>query len=332
MVSVRRIGATLSRADNIRRRAMHTPLSVVLATYNRRPILERTLDALARQTQAGFRVVVVDDGSTDDTWERLEARAGGDPGLEIIRQENRGQGPARNRALERVDSRLVLFLGDDIVPGEDFIAEHLAAHDDGEPRAVVGFTDWYHGEMKVTPALEMAGREGHQFGYGHMTPGEEVPFTCFYTSNISLPRQELGPDPFDDAFSGYGWEDVELGYRLSRRGLGIVYHPAAAARHLHPMDLRTLFERQRTVGRGVHTLLELHPELAASEHLAPPEPPRWFPVGRHLVPPLVPWLAAVDSLRVPLSEALLHRVLMCAYYLGREEGRPPVAARHGGEP
>lgn len=47
---------------------MPTPLSVVLATYNRRPILERTLDALGGQTQRDFQTVVVDDGSEDDTW------------------------------------------------------------------------------------------------------------------------------------------------------------------------------------------------------------------------------------------------------------------------
>lgn len=302
---------------------MGSALSVVIATHDRRAILERTLDALAAQTRRDFRVVVVDDGSSDGTWEWLAGRAAtaAAPELVVARQENRGQGQARNHGLRLAGGPLVLFLGDDVIPRRDFVAEHLAAHAAAAaPRAVVGFTDWCRGEMKVTPALEMVNREGHQFGYGHMTPGAEVPFTCFYTSNVSLPRQALGDEPFDPAFRQYGWEDVELGYRLSRRGLKLFYHPAAAAAHLHPMTLADLFARQRLVGRGLPALLRLHPELAASPLLAPPEPPRWFGAGRRLIRPLVPLLSAVDGLGVPLSTRLLHRVLMCAFYLGRQEG------------
>ena len=256
-------------------------LAVVIPTHNRRAILERTLDALDAQSQLDFRIVVVDDGSTDGTFEWLERRAerASGPRLVARRQENRGQGQARNRALREVDEELVLFLGDDIIPLPDFVAEHLVAHARPEarraPTAVVGFTDWRRSEMKVTPALEMANVEGHQFGFAHMTAGEEVPFTCFYTSNLSLPRRLLGDEPFDAAFAAYGWEDIELGYRLSRGGLRLVYHPPAAAEHLHPMTLGDLFARQRLVGRGLRTLWKLHPELPATPLLSPGEPPRW---------------------------------------------------------
>ncbi len=305
---------------------MPTPLSVVLATYNRRPILDRTLDALAGQTQRDFRTVVVDDGSSDDTWQYLQARAGGarGPALEIAHQQNQGPGQARNRALRLVEQGLVLFLGDDVIPRPSFVAEHRAGHDGtpdvAPPRAIVGFTDWCRSRMRVTPLLEMINQEGHQFGYAHMTPGEVVPFTCFYTSNVSLPREILGDDPFDPSFAGYGWEDVELGYRLSRQGLEIYYHPAAAAEHLHPMDLKDVFERQREAARGLRTLWRLHPELEGHPLLAPPEPPKWFKIGRYLIPPLLPALGAVDRRRIRLSTKVLHRVLQVAYYLGLEEG------------
>ncbi len=299
-------------------------LAVVIPTHNRRAILERTLDALDAQSQLDFRIVVVDDGSTGGTFEWLERRAerASGPRLVARRQENRGQGQARNRALREVDEELVLFLGDDIIPLPDFVAEHLVAHARPEarraPTAVVGFTDWRRSEMKVTPALEMANVEGHQFGFAHMTAGEEVPFSCFYTSNLSLPRRLLGDEPFDAAFAAYGWEDIELGYRLSRGGLRLVYHPPAAAEHLHPMTLGDLFARQRLVGRGLRTLWKLHPELAATPLLSPGEPPRWFAAGRRLIPPLVPMLSALDGAGVSLGKRILHRVLICGYYLGQE--------------
>lgn len=300
------------------------PLAVVIPTHNRRAILERTLDALGDQSRRDFRIVVVDDGSTDGTWEWLEMRAvtALHPSLSIVRQANRGQGQARNHGVRQVEEALVLFLGDDVIPCRELVAEHLAAHSrlgaESSRLAVVGFTDWRRSEMQVTPALEMANREGHQFGFAHMQPEREVPFTCFYTSNISLPRALLGDEPFDPEFSAYGWEDIELGYRLSLAGLKLVYHPAAAAEHLHPMTLVDLFARQRLVGRGLCTLRKLHPELARTPLLSPAEPPRWFDAGKHLVPPLVPLLSALDRAGLPLGKPLLHRVLMCAYYLGQE--------------
>ena len=314
-------------------RSAHS-LAVVIPTHNRRAILERTLDALAGQTRRDLHIVVVDDGSTDDTWEWLQARAesgksaatasntanAAAPRLSVTRQENRGQGQARNHGLRLVEEGLVLFLGDDVIPRRECVAEHLRVHETAsERRAVVGFIDWRRSEMKVTPALEMVNMEGHQFGFASMEPEAEVPFACFYTSNLSLPRDLLGDDPFDRAFSSYGWEDIELGYRLSLRGLKLFYHPAAAAEHLHPMTLSDLFARQRLVGRGLRSLISLHPELARTPLLAPREPPRWFPVGKHLIPPLMPLLSAVDGAGLPLGKRLLHRVLMCAYYLGQEE-------------
>ena len=303
-------------------------LAVVLPTHNRRAILERTLAALAAQSQRDFRIVVVDDGSTDGTWEWLERQAehAAAPQLVVRRQDHGGQGQARNRGLREVAEELVLFLGDDIIPAPDFVAEHRAAHaralaldSRARPTAIVGFTDWRRSEMKVTPVLEMANREGHQFGFAHMKAGQEVPFTCFYTSNLSLPRGLLGEDPFAPEFAAYGWEDVELGYRLSRRGLKLIYHPKAAAEHLHALTLADLFARQRAVGRGLATLWRLHPELAASPLLSPCRPPRWFGAGRSLIPPLVPLLSRLDGAGVDLGKRLLHRVLLCGYYLGQAE-------------
>lgn len=304
-----------------------TPLTVVIPTHDRRAILAKTLDALAAQSRSDFRVVVVDDGSRDDTGELLRARAACEPRLTALRQENAGQGAARNRALAEIASGLVLFLGDDILPAPTLVEEHLAGHAEraAPARAVVGFIDWRRSEMRVTPALELANREGHQFGFAQMRPGE-VSYRSFYTSNLSIPRALLGERPFDPAFRLYGWEDIELGYRLHRRGVALVYRPEARAEHLHPMTLADLFRRQRRVGEAFLTLLELHPELEHADGFTPAAPPAWFRIGRRLIPPLVAPLSAIDSLGVPLGRALLHRLLICGYHLGLDAGRRSRAA------
>jgi hypothetical protein len=312
----------------------YASVSVIVPTFNRWPLLRESLAALADQRCRDFEVIVVDDGSTDGTWERLGewARENAERlRLVPLRQANLKPGRARNLGLRHAAGDLVLFIGDDIVAGPDLVGEHLAAHNAaGAEIAVVGFTDWHRERVKVTPLLELVNREGQQFSYGRFTPGEDLYFTCLYTSNVSLPRRILGDDPFHPAFTFVDWEDVELGYRLSMRGLRIVYHPAAAARHAHPMTMASFCRRQEHVGRTLDVLLALHPELAADDAMPPAAPAWWFPLADLPVRALVPALSLLDRLGVALPRRILDLVLLTSYFRGRAQGFSAAGRRAGG--
>lgn len=297
-------------------------VSVIVTTFNRRPVLLRTLDALAAQTWNDFEVIVVDDGSGDDTWTELQKWRDAHPGalgLKIFTQPNTGQGIARNNGLEHAAGELVLFIGDDIIPDPDFVEQHVRRHRElGMPCAVVGYTDWERSAMQVTPLLEHVNEAGHQFGYRYMKDGEDVPYTCFYTSNVSLPREVLGPRPFDPEFRTYGWEDVEVGYRLNKRGVRIVYNQQARARHLHPMDLKDFYRRQVKVGGAIGKIYAMHPELASDQPVMPPaRPPRWLAAARRIVPALLPIANWLDRRSVRLPQRLYDLILGTGFWIGR---------------
>lgn len=306
-------------------------VSVIVPTFNRWPILERALEALAAQTYDNLEVIVVDDGSTDGTWGGLVAWQRENAGrLEIkaLHQENLKPGRARNLGLRHSEGDLVLFIGDDIIAAPDLVAEHVAAHlSIGNPVGILGFTDWDRKRVRVTPFLELVNRDGQQFSYGHFRDGEDLFFTCFYTSNLSLPRDVLGDDPFNPAFTFVDWEDTELGYRLSRRGLRLVLHTAARANHVHPMTMSGFFRRQQHVGRTVGVLLDLHPELAASDAMPPLVPKRWYPLTRPIVAATLPLLSLLDRLGVPFPARLYRAFLLTAFFDGRT-----LAAREGAVP
>jgi len=311
----------------------YASVSVIIPTYNRWPVLQETLNALAGQTCEAFEVIVVDDGSTDGTWDELQAwrQAVRPPWkLTALRQPNLKPGRARNRGLASATGDLVLFLGDDIVPDADLVTEHLAKHNEvADTVAVLGYTGWHEGRVRVTPFLDLVNRDGQQFSYGHFAAGEDVLYTCFYTSNVSLPRWVLGTDPFHPAFTFVDWEDVELGYRLSLRGLRIIYHPRAAARHAHAMTMADFYHRQRHVGRTVGVLLKLHPELAEDDAMPPLRPRWWFPLLRHPLRVLLPLLSAWDRMRLPLPARLHRAVALCGYFAGRAAGDPAPPAPVG---
>jgi len=240
--------------------------SIVIPTYNRREDLEKVLDALQRQVAEmpqAVEVVVVDDGSSDGTWQWLQARRRRQS-LVTLCQDNAGPARARNRGVAAARGDLVLFLGDDTVPHSQWLATHLEqqrlARGSGEV-AVVGYTCF---PPEQDSAFRFFINEfGAQFGYLLIRSSHEVAFNFFYTSNISLPRRtftRLGG--FREDFPAAAWEDIEFAYRAQRSGLRIVYQPRARVVHEHRVTIGSFCRRQRVSGASAVIFAQLHPELS----------------------------------------------------------------------
>ena len=298
-------------------------VSVIVTTFNRWEILRLTLEALTRQDWRDFEVVVVDDGSSDGTWEELQRwhrEHAGALDLKVFKQANTGQGIARNHALRHARGELALFIGDDIIPDPDFVRQHVERHREvGMPCAVVGYTEWDRSNMWVSPLLEYVNEAGQQFGYRYMKDGEDVPYTCFYTSNVSAPLEVLGVQPFDPAFRTYGWEDIDVGYKLAKRGLRIVFSRMARARHFHPMTLSDFYRRQVKVGSTIAALYDLHPELIHDQPLMPPASRSHIglTLARRVVPLFLPLIDWLDAHAVRLPERVYSVVLGTGFWTGR---------------
>jgi glycosyltransferase involved in cell wall biosynthesis len=228
-------------------------------------MLLRVLDALENQLDAPlFEVIVIDDGSGDETSNVMHERSAKHYALTFRTQPNAGPGQARNHGISLATGRYILFIGDDTVPEPRFLAEHARTHEKAGGDALVaclGYTAWPPGE-RVTAFMDYINDYGLQFGYKLIRDGETVPFNFFYTSNISLDRQLLGDAPFDTTFPAAAWEDIELAFRLDARGLKIRYNARAVTRHYHAMTVDSFARRQYTVGRSGAIFYRKHPELA----------------------------------------------------------------------
>ncbi len=244
------------------------PLTVVIPTYGRRDTLRRTLLAFAAQTAppTDFEVVVVDDGSPDDTLAMLEALR--TPfALRVLAAPHRGPNAARNRGLAAARGRVLLFTGDDMVPAPSFVEEHLkfhARHPD-ERAALLGLVEWSP-EIRVTPLMEfiVSPGGGQQFNFAKIRDGR-ADFGHFYTSNVSVKRSLLLRQPtwFDEDFAHPVWDDIELGYRLARAGMVLHFSPKAVTYHEHEITTAGFVRRQRMAGRMAVLFARKHPELDA---------------------------------------------------------------------
>ncbi|HVS14433.1 MAG TPA: glycosyltransferase [Thermoanaerobaculia bacterium] len=256
-------------------------ISVVVPTHDRLDTLPEVLGALAAQRDApAFGVVVVDDGSTDGTAAWLETFEW-PPGWRFVRQENRGPAAARNAGVRLARGRWVAFLGDDTVPEAGWLAAHhrtltgeiaRRAQAAGQGVGVIGYTGW-HPRMRLNPFLRYINEHGLQFGYALIEDPDDVPFNFLYTSNLSLERALLLEEPFDLDFPYAAWEDIELSYRLKRRGLRLLYQASARVAHHHPTDLARFCARQEKAGYCAVVFHRLHPELGGFLGLGPDGPP-----------------------------------------------------------
>lgn len=88
-------------------------VEAIIPSFNRAYCVARAIDSVLGQTHLGCRVILVDDGSTDDTEAMMVARYGGDSRVTYIRQANRGVSGARNTGLAAVTGDYVAFLDSD---------------------------------------------------------------------------------------------------------------------------------------------------------------------------------------------------------------------------
>lgn len=210
---------------------MALDVSIIVPTYNRRASVERLLWALGEQTHPAdrFEVLVIDDGSTDGTRDRLHQLLPRYT-LRVLEQAHQGPAEARNLGVASATAPLIVFLDDDVVPARDLVAVHVASHASAGPSAVV------IGPMSPPVGWPRSAwvrweEEKLQSQYDAMLAGE---WSCterqFYTANSSLSRALFAAaGGFDASFKRA--EDVELGYRLRNMGARFVFNPAADVLH-----------------------------------------------------------------------------------------------------
>jgi GT2 family glycosyltransferase len=206
--------------------------SVVLPTHGRRASLLRVLAALGRQhaPPGSFEVVVVCDGDVDGSAEACRALAPELPyELQVLTQPNAGPASARNRAVAAARADLIVFIDDDVVPDERWLATHLAAQAGQEAQVTIGpllpppdfrlnaWGAWEERALCQQYAAMQAGRY-------------KATYRQFYTGNAAiLKRHILDAGGFDAAFQRA--EDVELALRLRDRGLRFHFLPEARGWH-----------------------------------------------------------------------------------------------------
>jgi glycosyltransferase involved in cell wall biosynthesis len=234
-------------------------LSVLIPTFNRSDALLECLAHLEKQTFKHFEVVIVDDGSTDSTSNRMERYLTETP-----------LAKARNRGISLVQTPLCLMLGDDIFASPNLVEAHIRLHQKytNLEVAALGLTEWSTSGQVITPFMRWLDRDSIQFAYKELLAGDQADWKHFYTSNLSVKTELLRRFPFKESFPYAAMEDCELAYRIEKQfGLTLKFVPDALAAHLHPTTFRQACNRMIRVGYSCRLFYELWPEQRPPSNL-----------------------------------------------------------------
>ena len=236
-------------------------LSVIIPTMNKVALLERTLDGLAGQELAAddeWEIVVVNDGSTDGTATFLESRSG-TPNVSLVVVSppgNVGRARARNLGARAARGTWLLFLDDDIVAPPGLLRAHLDLLEANPDCGTIGYAVT-EPDLIDAPHLHYLDSRG----VARLEPGP-APGRFFVTQNAAVPRRAfLAVGGFDEDFSAYGFEDMEVAFRLEdEAGIRFMALTDPVPRHVHHHTLQQYLAKKVECGRySLPHLARIHP-------------------------------------------------------------------------
>lgn len=208
-------------------------ISAVVPVYNGQRFIADCLNSLLKQTRKFDEIIVVDDGSTDDTVEMVKKF----PVKLMELKGNKGRSYARNVGLAEIKSDFVLFVEADAIYSSNFLKLCLKHFKNPKVAGVIGKQEvWNRGEG-VWAKCKSAEREANFLDY--------KPFSA-WLYRVSLVKKLKG---FDESLD-FG-EDVDLARRVQGMGYALKYEQKAVWKHYEPVSLLKILRRQWVFGFGI---------------------------------------------------------------------------------
>jgi len=203
---------------------MQMKISVVIPAYNAESTINQAVAQSLSQARESLEVevIVVDDGSSDDTAKVTEST-----GAMVIKQENAGPAAARNRGWQSATGQVVCFTDADCVPSAGWIENLLDGFTDRQVGAVAGSYEIANNGSWLAQWVHQEIIERHR----RMPPFVQA----FGSYNVAIPRYVLeATGGFDPAYRQASGEDNDLSYRIIKKGRRIAFRPQAKVAHYHP--------------------------------------------------------------------------------------------------
>lgn len=185
-------------------------ISVIMLTYNREKMVGRAIDSILRQTLADFELIIVDNGSTDESGQIAERYARKDSRIRVIHREKGSIGSGRNAGLDAAGGDHIAFIDDDDWVEPDFLEFlYRLIQDTGADISICGSSAKYNDEQIIMTAkeaiIELMWRKKYNTGF----PAKMIHRKLFRQLRFSETERA---------------DDIGLIYRLMANADKVVYH------------------------------------------------------------------------------------------------------------
>jgi glycosyltransferase involved in cell wall biosynthesis len=199
--------------------------SVIIPAYNASNTIQHCLRALEKQTAKPNEILVVNDGSTDNTAEIV----GKFKKAKIINlKKNTGPAKARNFGAKEAKNEIIIFLDSDCIPVSNWLEEMLIPFTD---KQVVGVQGAYKTRQRSLVAqFEQLDIE---YRYEKMKKSKKLDWIGSYSAAYDR-KTFLKEKGFDETFTKASGEDADFSYHLSEKGKKLFFNPKAIVYHTHP--------------------------------------------------------------------------------------------------
>ena len=225
-------------------------ISVIIPTFNSAKQLSDCLKSLETQTmdQGSYQVIVVDDGSTDDTRSIVAKYS-----AKYVYQANQGPAVARNHGVTEAQGEIVLFTDADCMPQANWIEEMIKPLDDSQ---VVGVKGAYKTDQKELMARLV--QIEYEDKYERMKKFKYIDFIDTYSAAY---RKDvyIKYGGFDERYPKASVEDQEFSFRLFRDGYKMVFNSSAIVYHRHSARLIDYLKKKYKIAFWKVLLLKRHP-------------------------------------------------------------------------
>ncbi len=233
---------------------MTPKVTVSMPVFNAVRTVEEALRSVFAQDFPAeqMQIVVGDNGSTDGTLEMIRVQF---PAVEVVQAQEQGSGYARNAAFARAQGQYICSIDADCVAETGWVAAMVAAFE--RFPASVGCLGGRIEPYQVRSLVEHYRHAWVLQGLGEK--GGPVRYAA--TLNAAFRRSALDQVGLFDGTQGF--DDTDLGLRLTAAGYDIEYVPDAVVRHRHPATLRDLYRHRVKYGLFQTRLLRKYPALSS---------------------------------------------------------------------
>jgi len=231
-------------------------VSVIIPTYNREDFLAEAIQSVLDQTFRDLKIIVIDDGSTDNTREVVDSFK--DPRIKYIYQENQGVCIARNTAVNNSNSEYIAFLDSDDVLLKEAIEKEVHVLDE-YPEAGLGYGQAY----LIDTGGRVFGLYKHYLKYSCIRTGSDV-IKEFLIHGYSIPsptimtrRSCLNEVGLYSPDFHHGSEDFDLMVRLCKNYTVVYIAEPLAKYRVHATNQSSghaLEERERSNSRILESI------------------------------------------------------------------------------